>query len=95
MKDWTVLATFPQLPSSIAEQMVSVNAGNPGLAVNRAFAQMRKQPRIKGCRIHSVTFNVRLKQTAKQVEEAIGSFPPGSKFTVVPATPVRRKSAGR
>jgi hypothetical protein len=69
MKHWTVLATFPELPSAIAEQMVSVPAGNPGLAASRAMSRMRKESRIKGRRITEVTFTVRMQHPDHAYDE--------------------------
>jgi hypothetical protein len=41
-KRWRVKITVLSLPSSIATQGVEVRAGNGGLAVNRAYMELKK-----------------------------------------------------
>lgn len=72
MKNWTVLATFPELPSPFAEQMVSVPAGNPGLAASRAMSRIRKETCVKRRRITQVTFTVRMQHPDHSYDESTG-----------------------
>ena len=58
-REYSVLARCLEMPSKLAEQLATVPASNPGLAVNRAFTRIRAQ-QWKGRRIKQVHFTVTL-----------------------------------
>lgn len=52
-KDWTISFHINELPAAHCEQAVTVKAGNIGLAVNRAWAEVKKRSVVKGRRVKS------------------------------------------
>lgn len=58
-KRWNILFRINELPAAHAEQFVSVEAANIGLAINRGWAEVKKRPNVKGKRVKTgrITFN--------------------------------------
>lgn len=50
-KNWIVDFKLPQLSASHYWHSVEVSASNIGLAINRAWAEVKKRPHVKGRRI--------------------------------------------
>jgi hypothetical protein len=62
-KNYVVDFKLPQLSASHYWHSVEVKASNIGLAVNRAWAEIKKRPAVKGRR---------LKEASIQIKEAGG-----------------------
>jgi hypothetical protein len=58
-KNWNVTFKLPQLVAHRAWQSTDVVAANFGLAVNRAWAVVKKRPEVKGRRIDECEIKVR------------------------------------
>lgn len=58
MKSYTVLATFPTLPASVAQQAKSVEGASVHVAVSRALEEIMRRDGVKGRRIESFTLRV-------------------------------------
>lgn len=58
MKSFTVLATFPTLPASVAQQASTVEASSAPVAVNRALGFILRRDGVKGKQIETFTLRV-------------------------------------
>lgn len=58
MKSFTVCATFPTLPASIAQQAATVEASAPHVAVGRAVQIIMQRDAVKGRHIERFTLLV-------------------------------------
>lgn len=58
-KNWIVDFKLPQLSASHYWFSVEVEASNVGLAVNRAWAEVKKRPAVKGRRIKDAQITVK------------------------------------
>jgi len=50
-KTWSITFKLPELSASHYWHNVSVDAANVGLAINRAWAEVKKRPAVKGRRV--------------------------------------------
>jgi rubrerythrin len=57
---YSVEAFFPEAKAHSAEQVCRVVAGNPGLAAKVGYSILKKRDGVKGARIKTVRFTVRL-----------------------------------
>ena len=59
-KNWNITFKLPELPASRYYQAVTVKASNLGLAINRAWAEVKKRQHVKGRRVKQgqVSFEV-------------------------------------
>lgn len=59
-KKWNILFRVNELPAAHAEQFVSIDAANLGLAINRGWTEIKKRQNVKGKRVKSgrITFHV-------------------------------------
>jgi hypothetical protein len=58
-RNWIVDFKLPQLSASHYWHSVEVEASNIGLAVNRAWAEIKKRPAVKGRRIKDAQISIR------------------------------------
>lgn len=58
MKSFTVCATFPSLPASVARQAATVEASAPHVAVGRALETIMRRDAVKGRRVDFFTLSV-------------------------------------
>lgn len=58
MKSYTVLATFPTLPASVAQQASTVEASGIPVAVNRALGHILRRDGVRGRHIERLTIQV-------------------------------------
>ena len=58
MKSYTVLATFPTLPASVAQQAATAQASSPHVAVGRALEQIMRRDGVKGRHVERFTLSV-------------------------------------
>lgn len=58
-KNYVVDFKLPQLSASHYWHSVEVKASNIGLAVNRAWAEIKKRPAVKGRRLKEASIQVR------------------------------------
>jgi len=59
-KRWNIRFLIYELPAAHAEQFVSVEAANMGLALNRGWAEVKKRAGVKGKRFRTgkITFSL-------------------------------------
>lgn len=59
MKDYSIEAYFPQVkPAHAADQSCTIRATGIGVALARAWRELKKRPELKGKRIKTVKFTL-------------------------------------